>query len=120
LAQLGERLQVTPGQWAEWTAKAKAAATARKDDIDQLDFQKRLRDALAAAEAKGGRQGEVSAHKQRNKPSKQRSAGMQCGGGSSCRVWWQGLRLQCDMRQGKQGTKRVREEQKQKLQEREL
>ena len=86
LAQVGERLQVTPGQWAEWTAEAKATAAARKGDPDQLGFQKRLRDALAAAEAKGGRarRGE---HKQRSKPSKQRSAGMQTpwsGGGSWC------------------------------------
>ena len=55
MAQVGERLQVTPGQWAEWTAEAKATAAARKGDPDQLGFQKRLRDALAAAEAKGGR-----------------------------------------------------------------
>ena len=86
LAQVGERLQVTPGHWAEWTAKAKATAAARKGDPNHLGFQKRLRDALAAAEAKGGRarRGE---HKQRSKPSKQRSAGMQTpwsGGGSWC------------------------------------
>ena len=55
LAQVGERLQVTPGHWAEWTAKAKATAAARKGDPNHLGFQKRLRDALAAAEAKGGR-----------------------------------------------------------------
>jgi len=87
LAQVGERLQVTPGQWAEWTAEAKATAAARKGDPDQLGFQKRLRDALAAAEAKGGRarRGERSqAAEQAQQAAQRRDADPWSGGGSWC------------------------------------